>query len=125
MLPRICFAIMNTVNASTGFSNFQLHLGRLPRIIPPIVLLTLPPILCSTSSQVENLISCITMDINEAQDNLIMAKAFQAHYANTSCGCKVEYNVGDCIMLSTFHQRREYWKNKQQSFFLNGMALTL
>jgi hypothetical protein len=26
-LPRIRFAMMNTVNASTGFSNFQLHLG--------------------------------------------------------------------------------------------------
>jgi hypothetical protein len=25
---------MNTVNASTGFSGFQLHLGRSPRVIP-------------------------------------------------------------------------------------------
>ena len=29
-LPRICFAIMNTVNASTGYSPFQLKTGRSP-----------------------------------------------------------------------------------------------
>jgi hypothetical protein len=34
-LPRVCFAIMNTVNASTGFSPFQLKTGRSPRLIPP------------------------------------------------------------------------------------------
>ena len=36
-LPQICFDIMNSVNASTGFSNFQIHLGRSPCLIPPIV----------------------------------------------------------------------------------------
>ena len=113
-LPRIHFAIMNTVNASTGFSNFQLHLGRSPRIIPPIVPSTLPPVLRSTSSQVENLISHITMDVNEVQDNLITAKTFQAHYANTACGREVEYKVGDRVMLSTFHRWREYWKKGEK-----------
>lgn len=33
-LPKIHFAIMNTVNTLTGFSNFQLHLGHAPRVIP-------------------------------------------------------------------------------------------
>ena len=32
-LPRIRFDIMNSVNASTGFSHFQLRLGRSPRVI--------------------------------------------------------------------------------------------
>jgi hypothetical protein len=36
-LPRIRFQIMNTINPSTKFSRFQLHLGRSPRIIPPII----------------------------------------------------------------------------------------
>ena len=36
-LPRIRFNIMNTVNKSTGFSPFQLQLGRSLRIIPPMV----------------------------------------------------------------------------------------
>ena len=35
-LPRVRFALMNTVNASTGYSPFQLHLGRSPRLIPPL-----------------------------------------------------------------------------------------
>ena len=37
-LPRICFDIMNTVNKSTGFSPFQLHLGQTPRILPPLLM---------------------------------------------------------------------------------------
>jgi hypothetical protein len=36
-LPRVRFALMNTVNTSTGFSPFQLKTGRSPRIIPPLV----------------------------------------------------------------------------------------
>jgi hypothetical protein len=36
-LPRIHFQIMNTVNPSTKFSCFQLHLSCSPRIIPPII----------------------------------------------------------------------------------------
>jgi len=35
-LPRVRFAIMNTVNTSTKFSPFHLHMGRSPRLIPPI-----------------------------------------------------------------------------------------
>ena len=69
------------------------------------------------------------MDVNGVQDNLIVAKAFQAHYANTARGRKVEYKVGDCIMLSTFHLQREYQKKGEKwvvKFFpLDGMALTL
>ena len=36
-LPRIRFQMMNTVNASTGFSQFQLRMGRSPPLIPPLV----------------------------------------------------------------------------------------
>ena len=35
-LPRVRFSIMNSVNASTGCSPFQLHLGRSPRLIPAL-----------------------------------------------------------------------------------------
>ena len=49
-LPQIHFAIMNTINALTGYSKFQLHLGHSPCIIPSIIPLTL-------GSQVEDLIS--------------------------------------------------------------------
>ena len=36
-LPLIRFQIMNTVNASTGYSGFELRMGRSPRVIPPLV----------------------------------------------------------------------------------------
>ena len=36
-LPRIRFCIMNTINASTNYSGFQLRLGRSPQIIPPTI----------------------------------------------------------------------------------------
>ena len=36
-LPKIHFDIMNTVNKSTGFTPFQLRMGRSLRIIPPLV----------------------------------------------------------------------------------------
>ena len=39
-LSRICFDIMNSVNSSTGFSHFQIHLGHSPHLIQPIVLTT-------------------------------------------------------------------------------------
>ena len=56
VLPRIHFAIMNLVNASTRFSNFQLHIGHAPLVIPPIVPSDLPPTLHSVSSCVEEVI---------------------------------------------------------------------
>jgi hypothetical protein len=41
-LPRVLFDIMNTVNASTGFSGFQMKTGTSPRILPPF-----PPTVCN------------------------------------------------------------------------------
>ena len=35
-LPPVRFHIMNSVNASTGFSPFQLHIGCSPRTLPPL-----------------------------------------------------------------------------------------
>ena len=60
--------------------------------------------------QVEELMAQINLDVNKVKDNLITAKAFQAHHANISHGIEIIYNVGDHIMLSTVHQWREYWK---------------
>src|SRR6267154_945564 len=107
-LPRICFAIMNTVNASTGFSNFQLHLGRLPQLIPPLVPAELPTDVRSAGSAAESVITQINTDVKEAQDNLFQSKVFQEHYANSNSGAEFVYKVGDNVMLSTFHRCCEY-----------------
>ena len=102
-LPWIWFAMMNTVNASTGFSGFQLHLGRSPRLIPPMVPTDLPDDLRSAAPTAEDVISQIRTDVMEAQDNLLQAKIFQEHYTNLDRGDKFVYQVGDQVMLSTFN----------------------
>lgn len=106
VLPRVHFTIMNTHNESTGFSPFQLRMGRNPRIIPPLV-----P--ASDSKNAEHImaceiIQCLELDCNEARDALISAKVKQAHYANKSRLPEDTYKVGDFVMLSTLHCRREY-----------------
>jgi hypothetical protein len=83
-LPRICFHLMNMLNTSTGFSNFQLHLGRTPRIIPPLIPQNIPAELQTASSSAETIINQLSNDVAEAQDNLLQAKVFQAHFANQS-----------------------------------------
>jgi hypothetical protein len=37
VLPKIYFQLMNTVNTLMGISGFEMKMGRLPRVIPPIV----------------------------------------------------------------------------------------
>ena len=100
--------MMNTINSSTGYSGFQLHLGRSPRVIPPIVPTSLPDNLCSAGSTAENIINQLMNDIADAKDNLIQAKAIQAMYAKRSRGQEVVYQPGDKVMLSTFHRRRDF-----------------
>jgi hypothetical protein len=78
--------MMNSVNASTGFSNFQLHIGCSPHLIPPIVPADLPDDLRSAASRAEDLINQISTDVMEAKDNLLQAKIFQEHCANSDRG---------------------------------------
>ncbi|KAG2047334.1 hypothetical protein BDR06DRAFT_835673, partial [Suillus hirtellus] len=74
---------MNSVNASTGFSAFQLHLGRSPCMLPAMVeeedirMMKTPE-----EQQANTLLSQLKHDIMEAQDNLLAAKASQATQVN-------------------------------------------
>ena len=114
-LPRICFCIMNTVNASTNYSGFQLHLGRSPRIIPLIIPSHLSPKLQSAGPAAEAMITQLQNDITDVKDNLLLAEITQAHHAKTSRADEIMYNVGNKVMLSTFHQRREYkWRGEKR-----------
>jgi hypothetical protein len=56
-LMRIHFTMMNIVKASMGFSNFQLHLGQSPCLIPPIVPTKLPDTIRSAACTTESIIS--------------------------------------------------------------------
>jgi hypothetical protein len=77
--------MMNTVNASSGYSGFQLHSGHSPRIIPPLVPDTLGDDLHNTTEaeHAQTLIHCLHNNVNDAKDNLLQVKVFQAHFANT------------------------------------------
>ena len=103
-LPRVRFAIRNTVNKSTGFSPFQLQTGRSPRILPPIT----PAEQRTGRVDVVKLIDQINTDVAEAKDNLMLAKIFQADQANKKRGQEDVYKVNDLVMLSTANRRKEY-----------------
>jgi hypothetical protein len=85
-LPWVRFDMMNSINASTGFYPFHLHMGRSPWLNP-----TLPG--RSASSETVYTLESIRLlqdDVHEAQDNLIAAKASQAHHANALRGPEVQ-----------------------------------
>ena len=103
-LPRVRFAIKNTINKSTGFSPFQLQIGRAPRLIPPIA----PAERGTGSTDAVELIDRINLDVAEAKDNLMLAKIFQADQANKRRGPEDIYKVNDQVMLSTTNRRKEY-----------------
>jgi hypothetical protein len=90
---------MNTINASTGFSGFQLKTGRSPHIIPPIVLLAQN----ATNEQItaHKIIMHVNLDVQEAQDNLLAAKVHQAYHTNEHQALEDVYEVGDLVILIT------------------------
>ncbi|KAI0075541.1 hypothetical protein K474DRAFT_1563293, partial [Panus rudis PR-1116 ss-1] len=103
---------MNTINASTGFTPFQLHIGRSPRVIPPLSASDVEAVAAETTPEAAisaaDLIRSIDTDVMEAQDNLLLAKSDQAHHANKHRSQEHVYSVGDSVLISTFHRRREY-----------------
>jgi hypothetical protein len=77
-LPRVRFDIMNTVNSSTGFSPFQLHMGRAPRVIPPLV----RGVGEITDIRATTVIEKLQQDVLEAKDNMLRAKTAQSLAVN-------------------------------------------
>jgi hypothetical protein len=75
---------MNTINISTGFSPFQLRMGRSPRIIPPITQSVINDAAVEGDDALSalQLIHRLQLDVLEAHDNLFAAKVAQAEFAN-------------------------------------------
>ena len=109
--------MMNTVNTSTGFSGFQLMTGQSPGVIPLLLTISSPP---DHDSEVNNGVADTHMvlqrledDIQAAKDNLLLVKVSQAAQKNKGCSAEKLYAIGDKVMLSTFHQQRDYVQTGQ------------
>ena len=46
--------------------------------------------------------------VDEAQDNLLLAKTAQVTASDRTRAPEHQYAAGDLVMLSTFHRRREF-----------------
>ena len=105
-LPLIRFNMMNTVNKSTGFSPFQLRLGRTPRVLPPLI----PGTTADTPGEIsaQAVIKKFHEDTLEAQDNLNRAKISQSAQSNKSRTLTFPFRVGKRVRLSTFNKRNEF-----------------
>jgi len=100
---------MNTINASTGFSPFQLKTGRSPCLIPPLILILADATPAEISAR--DIIDHLQTDVKEAQNNLLTEKVRQAYHANEHRGPEEVYAMGDLVMLSTTNRRRHYKRN--------------
>jgi hypothetical protein len=105
-LPHVRFALMNTINTSTGFSGFQLKTGRSPHLIPPIT--PLPRDASVEQTNAHDIIARVALNVKEAQDNLTAAKIRQAYHANEHRAPEDVYEVSDLVMLSTENCRCNY-----------------
>jgi hypothetical protein len=106
VLPLVRFHMMNNVNASTGYSGFQLHIGRSPRVVPPLVQPTRDESKDEQAARkvIENIERCV----EDAKDCLLKAKVEQEYYSNVGRADDEVYKVGDKVMLSMLNRRREY-----------------
>lgn len=110
-LPRVRFNLMSTVNKSTGYSHFHLHLGRTPRLLPPLTPKGVHDIREDFPADINNALEAIISlksDIADAHDALVAAKISQANSANAHRDKEPVFTVGDLVYLSTAHRRREY-----------------
>ncbi|KIY62478.1 hypothetical protein CYLTODRAFT_332773, partial [Cylindrobasidium torrendii FP15055 ss-10] len=101
---------MNSVNASTGFSGFELLMGRSPRVLPPLV-----PLPASGTRAIDvaratalEVIQQLELDTLQAADNLLEAKAGQAASANKSRSADWVLVVGDRVWLKTHRRKQDY-----------------
>jgi len=106
-LPLIQFQIMNSVNSLTGYSGFQLLMGRSLRLIPPLL-----PIMEENQTTEEvratELIEWLKYDVEDAKNHLLEAKCLQVFYANRDRSPEDSFKIGECVMLSTLHWRQEF-----------------
>jgi transposase InsO family protein len=122
-LPRVRFNIMSTINTSTGYTPFHLHLGRTPRLLPPLTMESVRSIHNDFPIDIKSTLDTIVAlktDVADAHDALLATRIAQAHTANAHRNKDPAFQIGDFIYLSTTHRRREYLNgnNKRVTKFM-------
>ncbi|THH08959.1 hypothetical protein EW146_g8824 [Bondarzewia mesenterica] len=77
------------------------------RLLPPLPLfssLQTP----DYNASAHNILAHLHTNSRDALDNLLTSKITQAHHSNHSCAPDPHYQIGDRVLLSTFHRRRDY-----------------
>ncbi|PPR02502.1 hypothetical protein CVT24_001968 [Panaeolus cyanescens] len=108
-LPWIRFQIMSTKNKSTGFSPFMLRFGREPLIIPPLPIS--PPNQSPENFDAAHFLEEIRANVQDARDNLLLAKISQTYHANKTRRSDFPYKVDDLVLLNTINRRYNAAKN--------------
>lgn len=121
-LLRVRFAIMSTVNRSTGFTPFFLRFGRSPRILPPLVKTDI----VSDNDTVSALRALERLETNimDAKDNLLKAKIAQSIQSNKQRWSNWNVSVDDKVLLNTKNHRREYMQTHDGLFLSSCLVLT-
>jgi len=95
---------MNSINGSTGYSSFQLLMGRSPRVILPLLPATgVDPGMEGEEIHATELIERLKYDVEDARDHPLEAKCLQAFYANQDRSPEDSFKIRDHVMLSTLH----------------------
>ena len=102
-LPLIRFQIMNSVNGLTGYSSFQLLMGRSPRLVPPLLPVT-EENQSTEETHATELIEQLKYDVEDAKDHLLEAKCLQVFYTNRDRSPEDSFKIRECMMLLTSHQ---------------------
>jgi hypothetical protein len=115
VLPKVCFDIMNTINASTSVSPFILKMGRSPHILPPLNIGNShmgPTDTSSDEAKAHKFVEEMEEETNMAKDSLLAAKIHQAHEANKDRLVDPTYQVGDKVLLAMVHWCHDYMQAK-------------
>lgn len=107
-LPHICMHLHDKHNQHIyGIFQVPTASGTLTHLIPPIIPTSLPAELQPAGSP-GAILSKMTNEVADVKDDLLLAKPTQASVVNTTYRLKIQYQVGDKVMLSTFHRYCEY-----------------
>jgi len=126
-LCKICFDIMNSINASTGYTPFMLKSSHQPCLIPPLFVPPVPdkdathvvndsgaPQLDAIAPVVISFMEELHKSLADAQDSLFAAKLSQAYQANILQAIDPSFNVGDKVLLSTEYRQWDYMQSKDR-----------